>query len=69
MEIPIHKDGNDQLYVEWSQGCGGYNRAWIRTSDGSGEGLGGRQTLPQRCVHEGTSRRAGGQLDGFPDLL
>ena len=30
MEIPIHKDGNGQPYVEWSQGCGGYKRAWIR---------------------------------------
>ena len=29
MEIPIHKDGNGQLYVEWSQGCGGYKRAWV----------------------------------------
>ena len=30
MEIPIHKDGNGQPYVEWSQGCGGYKRAGIR---------------------------------------
>ena len=30
MEIPIHKDGNGQLYVEWNQGYGGYKRAWIR---------------------------------------
>lgn len=29
MEIPIHKDGNGQSYIEWSQG-GGYKRAWIR---------------------------------------
>ena len=30
MEIPIHTDGNGQPYVEWSQGHGGYKRAWIR---------------------------------------
>ena len=30
MKIPIHKDGNGQPYVEWSQGFGGYKRAWIR---------------------------------------
>ena len=30
MEIPIQKDGDRQPYVEWNQGCGGYNRAWIR---------------------------------------
>lgn len=30
MEIPIHKDGKDQSYVEWDQGRGGLRRAWIR---------------------------------------
>lgn len=30
MEISVHKDGNGQLYVKWSQGCGGYKRTWIR---------------------------------------
>ncbi|MDE0032463.1 MAG: hypothetical protein OXU75_04965 [Deltaproteobacteria bacterium] len=30
MEIPIHRDGNGQPYVEWSQERRGYKRAWIR---------------------------------------
>ena len=30
MEIPIQQDGDRQPCVEWNQGCGGYNRAWVR---------------------------------------
>jgi len=30
VEISIHKGGNGQLYVKWSQGCGGCKRRWIR---------------------------------------
>ena len=55
MEIPIQKDGDRQPYVEWNQGCGGYNRTWIRRpTDGSGQGLGGRRALPQRGSRGGT---------------
>ena len=69
MEIPIHKDGNGQLYVEWSQGYGGYKRAWIRRPTDPEKDWGGRRTLPQRGSREGTSQRAGGEFDGLPDLL
>ena len=70
MEIPIQKDGDRQPYVEWNQGCGGYNRAWIRRpTDPDKDWAGVGRYLNVLRVEEPCRGPPGGQLDGFPDPL
>ena len=69
MEIPIHKDGNGQPYVEWSQGRRGYKRAWIRRpADPDKDWAGVGRYLNVVRVEEPHTGPAGNSTD-FPIFL
>lgn len=68
MNVPTHRDGKGQLYVEWAQAGGrGYKRAWIRHATGDKDWAGTGRYLNVVRVTEPGAGPAGNSTD-FPIL-